>query len=76
MSYFGNLGPAVDEDPDNDEVSEIDDLETIYHQFELGEKIARTLNLEGIELRFTYDELLLGIKLLTELRAWREREFR
>lgn len=70
MSYFGNLGPAVDEAP------EVDDLETIYHQFELGEKIARTLNLEGIELRFTYDELLLGIKLLTELKAWRGREFR
>lgn len=70
MSYFGNLGPVIDEAP------EVDDLGTILNQFELGEKIARTLNLEGIELRFTYDELLKGIKLLTELKAWREREFR
>lgn len=70
MSYFGNLGPAVDEAPD------VDDLDTILNQFELGEKIARTLNLEGIELRFTYDELLMGIKVLNELKAWREREFR
>ena len=70
MSYFGNLGPAVDEAP------EVEDLEVILDQFELGEKIARTLNLEGIELRFTYDELLKGIKILYELKAWREREFR
>lgn len=64
MSYFGNLGPVID------------DLDVILNQFELGEKIARTLNLEGIELRFTYDELLMGIKVLYELKAWREREFR
>lgn len=70
MSYFGNLGPAVDEAP------EVDDLDMILNQFELGEKIARTLNLEGIELRFTYDELLMGIKVLYELKAWRERQFR
>lgn len=70
MSYFGNLGPVIDEAP------EVDDLDVILNQFELGEKIARTLNLEGIELRFTYDELLMGIKVLYELKAWREREFR
>ena len=70
MSYFGNLGPVIDEAP------EVDDLDTILNQFELGEKIARTLNLEGIELRFTYDELLMGIKVLYELKTWREREFR